>query len=193
MALVAAIALTLAVPPAIMRANVRGYYGDPANIEWWPQQIQGSITLAMTLWSVMAVLGMLVAGRRRLRRAARTWDGSAALASTAAIVCMDIGWVVDLFVLRKLGGEGVPETFEPLSSLWWSQIVGYMVSEIPRSAGLAVAGTWTVLALGRVARKPTGWLEVGGFLLGLAWIIWPVIREFVRFTIVCRHVLHLFP
>jgi hypothetical protein len=192
MGLVAAVALTLAVPPAIMRASVKAYWGDPSKIEYWPPQIVGSITLAMAMWSLLATIGMMLSGRRRLRRAARTWGGSAALASTVGIVGMDIAWVVDLF-LRKLGGLSVAETFEPLSSIWWGQMAGYMASEMPRAAGLAVLGAWTILALARVARKPSGWLEIAGFLLGLAWIISPVIKEYVRYAIICRYVLHLFP
>jgi hypothetical protein len=77
MALVVAVALTLVVPPALMKAIMRSEGPDAL---WGRHEyVDGVTALALTSWTVVLAPLILVWNRSRLRRASRSYGTSAVL------------------------------------------------------------------------------------------------------------------
>ncbi len=173
MALVAAVALTLVAPPALMQAVMRSF----GPMSSWNRQmyLDGVITLALGLWTVALGPLALVANRRRLREAACSYGASTAFSSAVALGFLLASKAVDQFGTWSIFGwpAGLASRDIYLNTL------GGMLHEIPKVEAAAVVTVWSILALAGVGRRPSGWAGALGLILGICWVAWCLVGRMV--------------
>ena len=166
MALVAAVALTIVVPPAFMRAVMRSYGPESS----WNRfmYLDGVTTLALTSWTVLLAPLVLVANRSQLQESGRSYGTSALFAAASALsffigatafekvsTWMISGWPIEWFTIAP-----------------YLQMLGGILWMIPHVAAAAIVAAWSILALSGVGRRPSSWPEILCLILGLCWIAW---------------------
>jgi hypothetical protein len=166
MSLVAAIALTLTVPPAFMKAVMRSF--GPVSSWNRAMYLDGVITLALVTWTAVLAPSVLVAYRSRLREAARSYATSAVFASGSALGFLFAARTVQ--TLTRWWRTGWPIEWYFLDT--WLQVLGGMLHEIPGIPAAAIVAVWSTLVLTGVGRKPSGWLEFSYLIFGSCWILW---------------------
>lgn len=173
MALVAAAAITLFVPPALMPV-LRSAFSWAEGAE----QLIDQISVALTLWAPILALIAAFGARPRLRRAARSYGISAALASAAALSLLfarNLSWG---FLQVRRGNPFFPEgAFRGGSP--FCPAAAQLVRDAPGAAAAAILAVWSILALTGAGRWPSGWFDRACLLFGLSWILWYFVRDFM--------------
>jgi hypothetical protein len=180
----------LAISFALLRSQP--YRGDEFLISPGPGP---AIARAISIWfgfvtpflatATLAVLAI------RLRRPRPPMHGltceAGATACLAAALVMAIDLTAILVDLTRGTIFGYDRPRASLLSLVTGKDWSYVFADAsgrghpdPVQVGLAVAATWFVLALGRRLRRPRGWIDRAGWILGLAWVVLILGRWFAR-------------
>jgi hypothetical protein len=174
MTLVAALALSLAISPALMTLIMK-----PASGWGRREQLAYMTSLAMTLWTPILALIALVGDRSRLRRAGRSYGLSAVFAAASAIL---------LLLFRGLN-SGVLGSLRGYRAFPWfpESLFSYpamrIVREAPAGAASAVIAVWLILGLTGAGRRPSVWFDRFCFLFGLFWVLWCLLGHDFMVTI----------
>ena len=166
MALVVAIALTLVIPPAFMKAVMRSF--GPTSSWNRPMYLAGVITLALTSWTAILAPVALVANRSRLRRASRSYGTSAVFASGSALGYLFAAKAFETPLTWRISGW--PIEWYTLDT--YLHILGGMLHEIPQVPAAAIVAVWSILALTGIGRKPSSWPEFSCLIFGSCWVVW---------------------
>lgn len=171
MALVAAVALTIVVPPYQMQAVMRSF----GPMSSWNRfmYLDGVITLALTSWTVLLAPVVLIANRSRLREAGCSY-GTSSLFAAASALYFSIGATI-VEKVSTWAISGWPIEWSTLAL--YLQMLGGMLWIIPKVAASAIVAAWSILALAGVGRRPSGWLEIACLILGLCWIAWCLVGK----------------
>jgi hypothetical protein len=163
MALVAAVAVTLVVAPALLKAIMKPLSG------MGPQEVLFHTTsLALILWTPILAVIAVIRNRSRLRRASRSYGTSAVFAAASAVCLLLVHGLIATW-LGSFRGFSVFRVTGSSLKLMAIQLVGYRA---PPSSATAIIAVWLILALTGAGRKPSGWLEILSFLFGLLWVLW---------------------
>ena len=174
MALVAALAVTLVVPPFLMKL-----ISQPILSGWgWGEQLAYKTSLALTFWTpTIAVIAVIVVIRNRSRvgRVSRSYGTSAVVAEAAAIFLLSIRGLSSQLLGWYLRGIPVfPDTESYFNPNTWR-----LVSDAPAAAAAATVAAWLILALTGVGRRPSDWFDRFCLLFGLLWVFFYVGRDLV--------------
>ncbi len=173
-ALVAAVALTLTVPPALMpllRSMASGADGRERLID--------QISLALTLWTPILALIAVFGDRSQLRRASRSYGISAVLAAASALLLLFVRNLFHALLQYRRGNPPFPEGgFR--GGGYFCPAAAQLVLEAPEGAAAAIVAVWSILALARAGRGPSDWLERFCLLFGLSWVLWCFGRDFMQ-------------
>jgi hypothetical protein len=173
MALVAAVAITLAVPPALMpvlRSTFSGADGTERLID--------QISLALILWTPILAPIAVLGDRSQLRRASRSYGISAVLASAAALLLLLVRNLSYALLPYRRGNPPFPEGgFR--GGGYFCPAAAQLVLEAPGGAAAAIVAVWSILALARAGRGPSDWSERFCLLFGLFWVLWYFGRDFM--------------
>jgi hypothetical protein len=161
--LVAAVALTLVISPALMTLIMK-----PASGWGRREQLAYMTSLALTFWTPILALIALVGDRSRLRRVGRSYGLSAVFAAASAILLLFVRGL-NSGVLGYLRGYRV---FPWLPESLFSYPAMRIVREAPAGAAAAVVAVWLILGLTGAGRKPSDWFDCFCFLFGLLWVLW---------------------
>jgi hypothetical protein len=150
----------------------RGLQGSPVwtalpsdSLQWYWFQALGTITILVPLSLALLVLA-LRPPRPRLRRVARR---PAPVVGLAALLVLALNVVVLLTVMGLLGRPY--EDFTNGKNIYFCRLVSVQ-------AGMAIALTWSVQALGGCYRRQANWLDVFGWVIGACWISLAVASSF---------------
>ena len=166
MALVAAVALTLVVPPALMKLITQPHSG------WGPrEQLAYKISLALCFWTpIVGLIAVIVAIRDRSRvgRVSRSYGASAVVASATAFFLLVVRCLSSTLIEWWL--RGIPVFPEPRSC--FSPTAVRLAVDAPRAAATAIVAVWLILALSRAGRRPSDWFDLFCLVFGLLWVLW---------------------
>jgi hypothetical protein len=165
-ALVAAVALTFVVPPALMKLIMQPLSG------WGPrEQLAYKITLALCFWT--PIVGLIAAivvirDRSRIGRVSRSYGISALIASTAAMFLLFVRGLSSILIGWWLRGWPV----FPRSESYFSPEARRLAIDAPAATATAIVAVWLILALARAGRRPSDWFDRFCLLFGLLWVLW---------------------
>jgi hypothetical protein len=170
MVLIAAMALTLAISPALMHGIMRAY-GPTSS---WNQRmyVDGVTSITLTCWALILAPLALVGNAQGLSHASRSYGISAVLAAALATCVLFAGEALNAFVGIKSAGMAMSEVGLEfvLQKLWVS------LEDMPRVTAAAIIAVWAILGMSRTGRRPSSWFEVLASLFGLLCVAWLFIR-----------------
>jgi hypothetical protein len=171
MTLVAAVALTLAVTPSLMKLITTPLSG------WlWDERLYYQISLALTSWTPILALIAAIRGRSRFRRASRSYGTSAVLAAAAAMVVL---LVKRLIATIPGTPRGLPILAQPMPGSSFSPALLRLVIDAPEGAMTAIIAAWLILVLTRAGRGPSDWFDGLCLFFGLLWVAWYLGGDFI--------------
>ncbi|OJW18956.1 MAG: hypothetical protein BGO49_18110 [Planctomycetales bacterium 71-10] len=179
MAFTAAVAMSIALPPTIL-----GLLKNPLTA--WGSQDRSNylVVCGLAFWTPIFAAIALWDDRPGLRRAARSYGGSAVFAATAAMALLAFRAVATAAAQRirltanpRTFLESAREIILPYPDSYFSPIAWRVVSEGAEGIVAAIVAAWTILALSGKGRRPAPWFDLLGFLLGLGWILWLLWRD----------------
>jgi hypothetical protein len=161
MALIAAVALTLVIPSALMKVIMQ-----PLSC-WGPQeQLAYKTSLALTFWSPILAILAVISNRSALAQASRSYGSSAILAAATAIFVL---FVRGLHSTLLGYFHGV--SFFPDSGSYYGPTARCLVADAPAAAAAATVAVWLVLALTGAGQRPSDWFDRFCFFFGLLWLL----------------------
>lgn len=168
MLLVAAIALTLAVTPALFERLVLSNGWGP----WARRTYQ--VSIALIFWTPILALIAVSVHRHRIRRACRSYGTAAVFAAGSALIILFLQGIGLTLQDCFLAGGVVP-----VPGGDYGRPARQLLINAHVAAGSAVAAVWLMLAGTRMGRRPRDGVDRACFVLGLLWILWLVGRDFV--------------
>jgi len=160
MALIAAVALTLVIPSALMKVIMQPLSG------WGPrEQLAYKTSLALTFWSPILALVTVIRNRSEVRRASRSFGTSALVAAAAVFLLFVRG--LDSTLLGYL--HGIP--FFPSRDFYFSPTARRFVADLPAAVAAATVAIWLILALTGARQRLSDWFDRFCFLFGLFWVL----------------------
>ncbi|WP_165072676.1 hypothetical protein [Paludisphaera rhizosphaerae] len=192
MAITAAVALTIGLPPTLVTVlkNPRGY--------WSPQDRATYIVVAaLAFWTPVLALIAMARGRVELRRSARSYGGASVLAATAAmtLLCTRVFLATLAYEFHQLNWFGqIPGKKATLWPGWplektlgalifshpdsyFSPLAWRVVAEGAEGIVAAIVAVWVVLALSGKGRRPVPLFDQCCFFVGLGWVLWLLWRD----------------
>jgi len=170
MTVVAAVALTLVIPPTVFRAIIK----PPAGMI--PRDgLNHEISLVLFFWTLIIALIAVIANLSQIRWASGSYGTSAVFAAAAAIF---------LHAIQGLGSalfwwcyRGFP--IFPFPDSYYAQTTWRLVEEAPSGAAAAIVAVWLILALTGAGQRPSGWFDSFCFFFGPLWVLWFLGRDFM--------------
>lgn len=180
MAVVAASALSLSIPPMLTDALVESRRSFEATVgilrhPWEPaERLAHEITVGLVLWSsALAPIGIL-SNRRRLRRAGRSYGVASAIGAFLGVAFLSVS-VFSSGVSRSLRGRPI----FPSAGSYHCPAVWDLLDVAPTGLALAVLTAWTILAVSAAGRWPSDWFEIACLAFGITCVAWPLGRAFL--------------
>jgi hypothetical protein len=171
MALVAALALTLVVPPSLIPLIQEGLSG------WdYRDQLVYKTTLALIFWTpIVALMAVIVAirTRSRLGRVGRSYGTAAVFAAAAAIFLLVVRGLSSSLIAWYLQGF----SFFPEPDSYFSPTARRLAMDAPAATAAATVAVWLILALNGAGRRPADWFDRFCLLFGLLWVLWYLRRD----------------
>ncbi|MDG3007955.1 hypothetical protein [Paludisphaera mucosa] len=166
-------ALTLAVPPLVYEMLKQPHSPLHPMGPW--ERGAYMLLSALAVWTLILAAIPLAGGRRGLRRAARCYGYTAAYASAAAMLLLFLDEIVSKAIPYVRGAPfppGAPwqvlgKLAFPWPGTWYSHELWKVVVEGNGATAAAVVGAWAALALSGAGRRPTGWFDRIGVLMGV--------------------------
>ena len=162
----AAVALTLVVPPALMKLIMQPTSG------WGPrEQLAYKISLALCFWTpIVGLIAVIVVIRdgSRVRRVSRSYGISALVASTTAFFVLLVRGLCSLLIGSWLRGRPV----FPHPESYFIPEARRLAINAPSATATAIVAVWLILALARAGRTPSDWFDRFCLLFGLLWVLW---------------------
>jgi hypothetical protein len=175
MALVAALALTLVVPPIVMTL-----IQQPSTGWVYREYLAYKTTLALILWTpIVALIAVIVAIRTRSRvgRVGRSYGTAAVFAAAAAIFLLVVRGLSSALILWYL--RGIP--FFPHPDSYFSPTAPQRLAmNAPAATAAATVAVWLILALNGAGRRPADWFDRFCLLFGLLWVLWYLGLDLMR-------------
>jgi hypothetical protein len=167
MVLVAAVALTLVVPPALMQVIMQPLSG------WGPREVLAyKTTLALIFWTPIVALGAVIRIRSQIELAGRSYGTSAVIAEAAALLLL-FARILSSGMIGYV--HGFP--FFPDRESFFSPIVRKFAIDAPSGAAAATVAVWLILALAGTGQRPSGWFDHFCLFFGLFWVLWYLGRD----------------
>jgi hypothetical protein len=172
MMLVAAFALTLIIPPAIIKATMNSLSRGTSNgilMHPWSmkEQLTYEVSLALTLWTMILAMIAVVGNRSRVRRAGRSYGISAIFAASSALILLFIQGIGAALQLPLRGA-----LIFPYPGSYYIPTVFWKLVAAPEGVAAAIVAVWSILALIGAGRRPSDWFDRFCFLFGLLWVLW---------------------
>ncbi|WP_165249562.1 hypothetical protein [Paludisphaera soli] len=182
MSLVVAVALAYALVPVL-----KNLIKDP-NFAWGedPADALYLIAAELTFWTFLLAVSLAAGGRRGLRRATRTYGGAATLAAVAALGFQTFSILAESIVTQYGRGQwsgrspweiAVGLIIEPYAA-WPRPLPWLVLFTTSQKIAVVVVAAWAVLALSGRGRRPSGWLDLTGLLLGAGWVAWAFAHDY---------------
>jgi hypothetical protein len=176
MVLVAAAALTLVIPQALMNLIMEPRLG------WEPwTRLAYKTSLALTFWTpIVALIAVIVAIRThsRVGRVGRSYGTAAIFAAASAIFLLFVRGLSSALLSWYRYGLPVfrhPDDYVNLTAR-------RLAHDAPAAAAAAIIAVWLILALTGAGRRPADWFDRFCLLFGLLWVLWYLGRDLMLRT-----------
>ena len=175
MVLVAAVALTIYIAPALTQAIMRAY--GPTSSWNRRMYLVGATSTTFVCWTGVLMPLSLLGNRRRRRRAARCYGNASVLAAGASLCLLFAAHAFNALLQIIYSGAAFSEfgLDYALQRLW------QLLEHAPEVSG-AIVAVWVVLALTGAGRKPSNWLEILRLIFGVLWVVWYFVHYWMFFA-----------